>query len=191
MTAHECKIPYEVIRSNRGSVALEIRPDLSVVVRAPSRMSQRQIEEFVSSRQQWLEDHMKIMEQRRRERAGAPPITMEEVRRLADQAMTDLPPRIRRYAALMGVTYNKVTIRNQRSRWGSCSSKGNLNFNCLLMLVPEEVRDYVVVHELAHRRQMNHSPRFWAEVEKVMPDYRRRRDWLMKNGGQFIERMVE
>ncbi|MBR3646703.1 MAG: M48 family metallopeptidase, partial [Lachnospiraceae bacterium] len=74
-------------------------------------------------------------------------------------------------------------------RWGSCSSKGNLNFNALLILCPEEVRDYVVVHELCHRLEMNHSKYFWAEVERVFPHYREARLWLKKNGNYYIERI--
>ena len=94
-----------------------------------------------------------------------------------------------RFAALVGVTYGRITIRAQKSRWGSCSGKGNLNFNCLLMLCSEDVRDYVVVHELCHRKELNHSPRFWAEVEKVLPGYKVQRKWLKDNGGGLIRRL--
>lgn len=93
------------------------------------------------------------------------------------------------YAKQIGVTYGRITIRNQKTRWGSCSSKGNLNFNCLLMLTPPEVIDYVVVHELCHRKEMNHSGAFWAEVEKVLPDYKEQVKWLKENGAQIIGRM--
>ena len=95
------------------------------------------------------------------------------------------------YAPRIGVSYGRITIRSQRTRWGSCSAQGNLNFNCLLSLCPEEVRDYVVIHELCHRKEMNHSPKFWAEVEKVMPDYARHRKWLKENGGSLIARLPE
>ncbi len=90
---------------------------------------------------------------------------------MADRAIDVIPERVRPYAPIVGVTYGRITIRNQKTRWGSCSSKGNLNFNVALMLVPEEVMDYVVVHELTHRKEMNHSQNFWTEVERVCPEY--------------------
>ena len=82
----------------------------------------------------------------------------------------------------MGVHASGWTLRKMKTRWGSCSSKGNLNFNCLLMLAPAEILDYVVVHELCHRKEMNHSKAFWAEVEKVLPDYRESVKWLKEKG---------
>lgn len=105
---------------------------------------------------------------------------------LHNLALVDIPQRIRKYAPIVGVEYGRITIRMQKSRWGSCSSKGNLNFNCLLMAMPEEIRDYVVVHELCHRKQMNHSDKFWAEVEKVLPDYKVSRKWLRDNGEEIM-----
>ena len=103
------------------------------------------------------------------------------------QSHTDLyAPSQKNHSAL---TLNKITIKNLVSRWGSCSTKGNLNFNCLLMLTPDYVIDYIVVHELCHLREMNHSEKFWAEVEKIMPDYQRAELWLKQNGGNLISRM--
>ena len=84
----------------------------------------------------------------------------------------------------MGVTCGRISIREQKTRWGSCSGQGNLNFNWKLILMPPEILDYVVVHELAHRKQMNHSPAFWAEVERILPDWRERRRWLREKGGE-------
>ena len=89
-------------------------------------------------------------------------------------------------AKIIGVDYGRITIRNQKTRWGSCSSKGNLNFNCLLMLTPPEVIDYVVVHELCHRKEMNHSKDFWREVEKVLPNYLDQVKWLKDEGSNVI-----
>lgn len=116
-------------------------------------------------------------------------LTQQELDALKREAKLLIPERVRYYAAKLGITYGRVAIRAQRSRWGSCSSKGNLNFNCLLMLCPSEVLDYVVIHELCHRKEMNHSPRFWAEVERLDPDYQAHRNWLKTEGAKLISRM--
>ena len=84
------------------------------------------------------------------------------------------------------MTYGRITVRDQKTRWGSCSQTGNLNFNFRLILAPSEVLDYVVVHELCHRRQMNHSTQFWQEVAQVLPDYRKRKAWLTENGWRLM-----
>ena len=79
--------------------------------------------------------------------------------------------------------YGRIAIKAAKTRWGSCSAQGNLNFHWKLILMPPAILDYVVVHELAHRIEMNHSPRFWTQVERILPDYRERRRWLKENGG--------
>ena len=122
---------------------------------------------------------------------SSPPsrLTMQEVREMAIRAADDIPGRVRHWASIMGIKYGRITIRNQKTRWASCSSLGNLNFNCLMMLMPEPVRDYLVVHELCHLKEMNHSRRFWAEVEAVLPDYKRYEKWLKKHGEEIMGRM--
>ena len=112
------------------------------------------------------------------------------LRRLADEALRVLPERVRHFAPLVGVTYGRITIRNQKSKWGSCSAQGNLNFNCLLMDAPAEVQDYVVVHELCHRKELNHSPAFWAQVARVLPGYKEQEKWLKTEGQKLIRRMT-
>lgn len=176
-----------VIKSNRKTISLEIKSDLQIIVRVPRQMTETQIQEFLKKKSGWIEKHLTKIE--RQAEAFAEPLTQKETETLAQEALEDLPVRVKRYAPLVGVTYGRITIRNQRTRWGSCSSKGNLNFNCLLMLCPPEIRDYVVVHELCHRREMNHSPRFWAEVEKILPDYKEKQKWLKENGGRLIGRL--
>ena len=177
---------YELIRSNRRTIVIEIR-DGRVIVRAPLRMSRAEIERFVASKTDWINKHLEAVMQR--QSVPVQSFTAAEIQQLADAALQDIPQRVRKYAAIIGVNVGRITIRNQKTRWGSCSSKGNLNFNCLLMLCPEEVRDYVVVHELCHRKELNHSPRFWNEVARVMPDYTQRRKWLKENGGSLIARL--
>ena len=180
---------YELIRYNRKTIALQIKGDGRIIVRAPLRMAAKDIQRFVDSKAAWIEKYLSIIQQRQQPVGSA--FTLEQLHQLADAAKQDIPQRVARLAALVGVTYGRITIRAQKSRWGSCSGKGNLNFNCLLMLCPEEVRDYVVVHELCHRKELNHSPRFWAEVEKVLPGYRVQRKWLKDNGGTIIKRLPD
>ena len=166
-----------VIRSNRKTVAIQVNSDLSVTVRAPRSASEKDIEEILKKKEAWISKHIEKIKETK-ERVEAEPtekLTREKVIALAEEALKVIPERVEYFAKVIGVTYGKITIRNQKTRWGSCSSKGNLNFNCLLMLAPPEVLDYVVVHELCHRKQMNHSKAFWLEVEKVLPDYKEAR----------------
>ena len=181
---------YKIIRSNRKSLGLEIKPDGQVIVRAPVRLSEREIQRFVKQHEDWLRKHLEIVKQKQENRPEIEKLTMQEIRELADQALKVIPERVAYYAQKVGVSYGKITIRNQKSRWGSCSSKGNLNFNCLLMLTPPEVIDSVVVHELCHRKEMNHSDRFYEEVLNVFPDYWKWNKWLKENGGELIQRMT-
>lgn len=178
----------QIIRSSRKTLAVQIKPDGSVIVRAPLRLPMREIQRFLDEKADWIASTLEKV--CAANQAGqAEPLSSEDIRALADEALRVLPERTRHYASVMGVTYGRITIRNQTTRWGSCSSKGNLNFNCLLMLAPPEVQDYVVVHELAHRRHMDHSAAFWAEVERYLPDYRIHRKWLKDNGDALMARM--
>ena len=184
------EITYKLVRSNRKTLAVEIKGDGQVIVRAPYRISKREIERFVTEKADWIEKHLKTIRERQAARPAVKKLTAAEIQELADVAMKDFPERVRRFAPQVGVTYGRITIRNQKTRWGSCSSKGTLNFNCLLMLAPSEVRDYVVVHELCHRLEMNHSPRFWAEVERILPDYKARIKWLKEHGAEIMMQMA-
>ena len=177
-----------VIRSNRKTVAIQVNSDLSVTVRAPYSASEKDIEEILKKKEAWISRHIEKIK-KTKERFEAEPtekLTREKVIALAEEALKVIPERVEYFAKVIGVTYGKITVRNQKTRWGSCSSKGNLNFNCLLMLAPPEVLDYVVVHELCHRKQMNHSKAFWLEVEKVLPNYKEVSKWLKEEGSQMI-----
>lgn len=181
----KCNIPYRVIRSSRRTVSLQIIPGGEVLVRCPKRMSNGDIRRFVESKSGWIESIWKT------DRRGAASCFFRtgQLQALASQARQTVPERVAYFAPLVGVTYGRITIRSQHTLWGSCSGKGNLSFNCLLMLTPPEVLDYVVVHELCHRKEMNHSARFWAEVGRVLPDYEIRRKWLRENGTALISRL--
>lgn len=187
------KTHIEVIRSKRKTLAIEIRPDMRVVVRAPEKIPQNEIMKFVEEKQNWIKKHLVQMYFKAEEikkQKKEPALTNADIEKLCQKALSVIPDKVKYYAEIMGVTYGRITIRNQKTRWGSCSNKGNLNFNCLLMLMPDKVLDYVVVHELCHLKQMNHSKKFWKEVERYMPDYKNYKKWLNENGGVLIERML-
>ncbi len=175
---------YKLIRSSRRTISIEIKPDLTVVVRAPRRAPEREIERIVAGKEAWIHKHLEKMRIKKEqlEESGEMPLSAEQIRELVMRAKEYIPERVRYYAGIMGVSYGRITIRKQKTLWGSCSAKGNLNFNCLLMLTPEDVIDYVVVHELCHRKQMNHSKAFWKEVGRVLPDYNERRKKLRAEG---------
>ena len=181
---------YKIIRSDRKTLGLEIRADGEILVRAPLRAGEEQIRRFVSEHEVWIRQKLKKVEALREKQVQQERLSMDEVRNLAQEALRIIPERVAYYAPKVGVTYGKITIRNQRSRWGSCSSSGNLNFNCLLMLAPPEVLDSVVVHELCHRKEMNHSPEFYREVRRVFPEYDRCTRWLKENGALLMQRMT-
>ncbi len=178
----------EIIRSNRKTVALEIK-EAGIFVRAPYRMSEEEIREFLSERNEWIVKHLAILEERLAQRKQLGFFSLEEIEALGEKAVEVIPKKVEHYASIIGVDYRRITIRNQRTRWGSCSSNGNLNFNCLLMLFPDEVIDSVVVHELCHRKHMDHSAEFYAEVERAFPNYKKCQKWLKENGGQYLSRM--
>ena len=173
----------KIIRTKRKTISIEVNSDLEVIVRAPIRCSQKYIDNLITEKQDWINRSIERIKERQKLAALNPPrtYTKEEISALTERAKHYIPSRVEYYAAIIGVDYGRITIRNQSTRWGSCSTKGNLNFNCKLMLFPPEIIDYVVVHELCHRKEMNHSPRFWAEVSKIMPDYKVRRK-LLKDG---------
>lgn len=177
------EIKYEIRRSRRRTTAIEIRPDGSVLVRCPLRMSDARARELVQSKASWIRKKLALQP------TPENTMTVQQLRALAESARQRIPERVKYYASQMGVTYGRITIRSQKTRWGSCSSKGNLNFNCLLMLAPEQVTDYVVVHELCHRIHMNHSAAFWDEVAKYLPAYAVHRKWLKQNGRALLARL--
>ena len=180
----------KIIRSNRKTVSIQVNQDLSITVRAPQRVTQKEIKRILEKNDSWIQKHIEMLREKQAEAEDVKKLTAEEIKTLAEQALKLIPQRVEYFARQVGVTYGRITIRNQKTRWGSCSSKVNLNFNCLLMLAPTEILDYVVVHELCHRKEMNHSKAFWTEVEKVLPDYRQSVQWLKENGNQIMQRNI-
>ncbi len=183
-------IEYTLIRSARRSIGIEVTPEGAVVVRAPRMTAVSRIEAVLREKSAWV-TRAQEKSRRRADAALAQPLTSAELDALRLQAKAYLPGRVAFYAGLLGVDYGRITVRAQKTRWGSCSAQGNLNFNCLLMLTPREVVDSVVVHELCHRKHMNHSAQFYAEVLRVFPDYRKWHGWLKENGPVLLARAAQ
>lgn len=176
-------------RSRRRSIVLSVNSKAEVILKVPYRTTNAEIKRILFERQDWIRTHVARVRSARASAGTLAPLADEELRQLSYQAAQYIPPRVAMYAERIGVSYGRITIRHQRTRWGSCSTKGNLNFNCLLMLTPPEVIDYVIVHELCHRKEMNHSARFWALVASILPDYARQKRWLREHGAVIIGRL--
>lgn len=174
----------EFVPSRGKSLRLEVRGDGRVVVRVPKGVTEKQAQAFVNDNEAWIA--------KAQARLNEKCVALENVQKAVDlealwaQASIELPARVEKWAKTLGVHYKDVYIKYQRTRWGSCSNLGNINLNALLLLAPEEVRDYVVVHELCHLLEMNHSPSFWANVEQTLPDYRKQKQWLKENGAVLM-----
>ena len=176
-----------LVRSSRKTLAVQIRADGTVIARAPLRMPKDRILYFLSEKASWIRMQQGRMQEREKMRQQARiHLDAAQEKELRERAKSVLAQRTAYFARQIGVTYGRITVRDQKTRWGSCSQTGNLNFNFRLILAPSEVLDYVVVHELCHRRQMNHSAQFWQEVAQVLPDYRERKAWLTENGWRLM-----
>ena len=167
----EIKVKY----SKRKTLALEITRDAQVLVRAPIGTSKKRIDEFTKSHWEWLISHL---EKRKNSIKSRPKLSEDDLEKLKTLAKEIIPPKVEKYAEIMGVFPEHVSINSAKTRFGSCSSKKRLNFSCRLMTYDERAIDYVVVHELAHLKHLNHSKDFWAFVEKFMPDYKERKKLL-------------
>ena len=174
---------YTIIRSKRKTIGIQITPDKQVLVRCPINAKEAQIRQLVEHKEGWIRKQINAMT------PPLQPFSHGEIAQLTEQANAWFPKRVAYWAEQMGLHFGRITLRHQRTCWGSCSSKGNLNFNCVLMLAPEEVADYVIVHELCHLVQPNHSKAFWALVESAMPDYAAHRRWLKENSRRLIGRI--
>ena len=153
---------------------LRVDSDGRVRITIPRGGSRREAEAFADRHAQW------IARQRARLTSGSRPV--DEWRALREQARLELPLRLLELAAQHGLAVSRVSIRNQRARWGSCGRDGHICLNWRLVLMPPAVREYVLIHELMHLRRMDHSPAYWRLVADACPGYRAARDWLRRNG---------
>ncbi|HVN67745.1 MAG TPA: M48 family metallopeptidase [Candidatus Sulfotelmatobacter sp.] len=171
-------IAARIVRCRRKSIALIVTEDAQLVVRAPWHIPHFYIRSLLAKRQDWIE--RKIAEVKNRPKL--PPLSPEERAALIGEAEKVVRERCGWFAARTGWQPAGIRISNARRRWGSCGINGTLHFSWRLARAPLPVIDYVVVHELAHLAERNHSRRFWAKVAAVLPDFRRQRRWLRKNG---------
>lgn len=187
----DTQLKIKVIRSGRRTICIEITPECEVIVRAPYLTTRGEIAKFIDSKSDWINRNVRkaLKNKAKADIAaarGKRAFTDKEISELVSKAKDIIPPKAEHYADVLGVKYGRITIRNQKTRWGSCSAKKNLNFNCYLMNAPERVIDYVVIHEVCHLIHMDHSKEFWALVEDMMPDYKMWRGWLKDNGDSLM-----
>ena len=184
----DVEIPIVLERSKRKTLAIGITQEGVLKVKAPFSLSETEIIRFVKQKSFWIYKQVKKVEENR---ANMVIYSRQEERSYREKARAILTDKTEYYGRLIGVTYNRIRIADQKTRWGSCSSRGTISYNWHLILLPENILDYVVVHELCHLLEMNHSPRFWSQVEKILPDYRDRRNWLKKKGGTYLQTKTE
>lgn len=215
----------QIIRSQRKTLALIVKPNGSLIVRAPYRIAETSIREFVEDNALWIEKKQAEVQEiiplppkqyilgdifmylgnaypLEVVKGQEQPLLLEENFKIAESAQSYAALAFERwyrtqardilnecvdlYAKQYNLQYKKIRITSARSRWGSCSANGSLNFSWRLIMTPIEVVEYVVIHELAHTVFHNHSKRFWKKVQKIMPDYKERRKWLRKNGQRLM-----
>ena len=177
--------------SDRRSYGISIEATGEVMLHLPLSGSVRDAARMAEEKRGWIIEKVLMQRQRleeaqkkeaQRDKCYTPEQRSALEKHYREAAKEYFPKRAAYYAAFLGVSYDRIRIAGQKTRWGSCSSNKTLSFNWKLMLAPPKVLDYVVVHEVCHLREMNHSPRFWALVESLMPDYKQQRKWLKDNG---------
>lgn len=182
LTIEDLHIPVDFKRQKRKTLSISVTEDAGLMVKAPFSMPDEEIGRFINQRRFWIYKQAKRM---LAQKALRPVRTAEEERMLYEKAGLVLQEKTEYYAKALGVACQYILIGDQKTFWGSCSSRGRISYNWHLILMPEKIQDYVVVHELCHLLEMNHSPRFWSLVEKTIPDYRERRKWLKEHGNEY------
>ncbi len=170
-------ITPQIIRSRRRTLSLMVADDARLIVRAPHHLPLNYIEEFIRKKKRWITRRLEELSKRPKI-----DLTDEQIKELIKKAREKITERCRYFSDLIGLKPSKIRITGARGRWGSCGIRGTLNFTWRLILVPDDILDYVVVHELTHLVVRNHSKRFWDKVERIVPDLRGRRRWLRGNG---------
>lgn len=163
------KFQYELIRSKRNTISIQVDENCNVTVRAPRFVSQKRIDEFLEEKKLWLQDAIIKQQEKAKNRVEFSAEDTEKMRKLAKEI---IPQKVERFSKIMGVTPSSVKINSAKKRYGSCSAENNLNFSLYLMDKDEKFIDYVVIHELAHIKHHNHSKEFYSFIEQFMPNYK-------------------
>ena len=181
----ENKIHYSVKRtSRRRSVGIQVTPDAGVVFRVP-RWFSGSLNRVLEKHASWILKKQDFLKTHFQEKEKQEVVSVEALKQYRLQAFQKIGESIARFQPLIGIPPKKISIRNQKTRWGSCNKRHHLSFNWRLVLLPSEILDYVVVHELCHMVHLNHSKSFWGKVESILPDYREKRRWLRAKPVQF------
>lgn len=168
---------HEIRESTRAKrLGITVHPDGSVVVTKPKRASLKAAEAFLAKHQEWIEKAIEKFRRKARKESNQTllprprknSIAYKEARKAARTLVTE---RLKHFNTLYSFTYGTISIRDQKTRWGSCSAKGNLSFNYRIVYLPEALQDYIVVHELCHTKEHNHSTKFWGEVAKTLSNH--------------------
>ncbi len=176
-------IPIQFQREQRKTLSIKITREGSLLMKAPLTMREHEIERFIRQKRYWIYKQTKRVIEENQNRVYR---SKEEVTALKRQAREVLTKKSDDYKEILHVNYTRIRIGDQKTRWGSCSSKGTISYNWRLILMPERIQNYVVVHELCHLLEMNHSPAFWKKVSEVLPDYQSSRKWLKEHGSQYL-----
>ncbi len=180
MSSHK-NIQYLIKKSARAKrLRVAVYCDTQVVVTAPTGITTRTIDKFIVQKQTWIEEKIAYFSKFKNKAVANTDET--EYLKYKDKALQLAIKRVDHFIQYYGFTYNKINVKNQKTRWGSCSRKGNLNFNYKVIFLPAEVRDYIIVHEICHLGEFNHSRKFWNLVGKVIPDYTEINNKLRKEG---------
>ena len=172
----------QIIPSGRKSISIQVTANREILIRVPKWITYQQLDSLLSEKKEWILRHYEAIPAPKELSIWEHNQLTALEKRYKKAAKEYIPERVAYFHQFTGGSFDKIVIRDQKTRWGSCSSNKTLSFNYRLMLAPPQILDYVVVHELCHLKHMNHSPELWAAVEKILPDYKERRKWLKEHG---------
>ena len=181
---------FTVIRSSRKTLCVTVGAGGEVTVKAPRFLSDRRIREFIAENSSFIENARAKALSVSDAAEAAGPYTEADIRKMKDKAASEFPGIVKLYADKLGVSFGRITVRRQKTKWGSCSSGKNINLNILLCDCPENVMHSVIAHEVCHLKHMDHGKDFYRELYAIFPDYDKCRKWL-KDNGSLLNRRYE